>query len=211
MPAAPLASNPVPYCSEAAPIVRPPHVNAEFATDLCRFILSCSMAWWVVEIPFFRHFMRKWIPGVVIPSRQQLSGDVLDAESQRVTDTIKVAVENKHATGACDGWKNIRKDSLIGSTANVEGNPVLLNVNDISARPKTAETLLEIVEKEIMYILNILKAILVAWCTDASGESAKMRRLLAGKHPWIVVLDCWGHQVRLILLCRVLISTHSNK
>ncbi|TRM56789.1 ribonuclease H-like domain-containing protein [Schizophyllum amplum] len=108
-------------------------------------------------------------------------------------------MQNKYATGACDGWKNVRKDSLIGSTANVEGNPVLLNVNDISSRPKTAETLLEIVESEIEYILNVLQAILVAWCTDASGESAKMRRLLVRRYPWLVVLDCWAHQVQLVV------------
>lgn len=81
-------------------------------------------------------------------------------------------MQNKYATGACDGLQ-----------------PVLLNVNDISSRPKTAETLLEIVESEIEYILNVLQAILVAWCTDASGESAKMRRLLVRRYPWLVVLD----------------------
>lgn len=49
---------------------------------------------------------------------------------------------------------------------------------------------------EIKYVLS-LGIILVAWCTDASGESAKMRRLLRQKIPWIVVVDCWAHQVRL--------------
>ena len=72
----------------------------------------------------------------------------------------------------------------------------MLNVSDISGEPKTAETLLDIVVKEIKYMVETLLLVVVAWCTDASGESAKMRRLLVRKYPWLVVLDCWGHQVR---------------
>ncbi|KIK76263.1 hypothetical protein PAXRUDRAFT_110784, partial [Paxillus rubicundulus Ve08.2h10] len=40
---------------------------------------------------------------------------------------------------------------------------------------------------------------IVAWCTDASGESAKMRCLLVQKMPHLVVVDCWAHQINLIV------------
>jgi hypothetical protein len=35
----------------------------------------------------------------------------------------------------------------------------------------------------------------VALVTDASGEARKARRLFAAKHPSIIVLDCYSHQV----------------
>lgn len=38
--------------------------------------------------------------------------------------------------------------------------------------------------------------IVVALVTDASGEARKARRLFAAKHPSIIVLDCYSHQVR---------------
>lgn len=63
---------------------------------------------------------------------------------------------------------------------------------------KTAETLLDIVLWEIEYVTKVLFVLLVAWCTDASGESAKMRHLLREKYAWIVVLDCWAHQFNLV-------------
>lgn len=73
--------------------------------------------------------------------------------------------------------------------------PWLLNVFDISALPKTAETLLEYILKEITYISDELRVVLIAWCTDASGESKKMRRLLRERLGWIITVDCWSHQV----------------
>ncbi|THU86616.1 hypothetical protein K435DRAFT_868115 [Dendrothele bispora CBS 962.96] len=82
---------------------------------------------------------------------------------------------------------------------NMEYQPHLLNVTDISSKLKTAESLLDIVLKEIKHVQNVLMVFLVAWCTDCSGESAKMRRLLCGVFPWIIVLDCWAHQFILVV------------
>ncbi|KIK75534.1 hypothetical protein PAXRUDRAFT_172564, partial [Paxillus rubicundulus Ve08.2h10] len=35
--------------------------------------------------------------------------------------------------------------------------------------------------------------------TDVGGDSAKMRRLLVQKFPHLTVVDCWAHQVNLIV------------
>lgn len=40
--------------------------------------------------------------------------------------------------------------------------------------------------------------IIIAIVTDASGEARKARQLLGEKYPWLVVLDCYAHQVILI-------------
>ncbi|KAK7684286.1 hypothetical protein QCA50_012610 [Cerrena zonata] len=112
---------------------------------------------------------------------------------------MKMKVSGKFGTGQCDGWKNIAKTSLIVSMINVEYVPWLLNVFDISALEKTADTLLEYVLKEIKYITEELHVVLVAWCTDASGESRKMRRLLREHLGWIITVDCWSHQINLIV------------
>ncbi|THU90830.1 hypothetical protein K435DRAFT_910345, partial [Dendrothele bispora CBS 962.96] len=58
---------------------------------------------------------------------------------------------------------------------------------------------MKIVLNEMHQIRDAFKVILVAWCTDASGESAKMRRDLLVKFPWLVVLDCWAHQINLVV------------
>ncbi|KAL6309075.1 hypothetical protein BKA93DRAFT_717676, partial [Sparassis latifolia] len=168
--------------------------QAEFAADLCRLFVVCNIAWWNVEQPYWRAFFQKWLPRALLPGRHELSGRILDGEVDKVMDEIIKKVHNKFATGQCDGWKNVAKTSLIASMVNVEYTAYLMNTYDISALPKTAENLLEIVLSEIKYYTEKLQVILVAWCTDASGESAKMRRLLVQRFPFLVVLDCWCHQ-----------------
>ncbi|KIM64232.1 hypothetical protein SCLCIDRAFT_37040, partial [Scleroderma citrinum Foug A] len=77
--------------------------------------------------------------------------------------------------------------------------PYLLNTTNISAHPKTAERLLDIVMAEISYATDVLKVKLIAWCSDAGGDSAKMRRLLDQKLPHLIAVDCWAHQVNLVV------------
>jgi len=60
---------------------------------------------------------------------------------------------------------------------------------------KTADNLLGIVLKDIDYAKVVLGILVVAWCTDASGESLKMRKLLRVEQPWMITVDCWAHQV----------------
>lgn len=37
--------------------------------------------------------------------------------------------------------------------------------------------------------------VIIAIVTDASGEARKACQLLGEKYPWLVVLDCYAHQV----------------
>jgi hypothetical protein len=74
-----------------------------------------------------------------------------------------------------------------------------LNSYDISSGPKTAERLLEIVLEEIKFATEVLKLNVVAWCTDASGELATMQKLLVHKIPSVIAVDCWCHQVDLVI------------
>ena len=53
--------------------------------------------------------------------------------------------------------------------------------------------------KEIEEVYNKLKdewgVTVVGLVTDASGEARKARRLFARKYPFLIVLDCYSHQV----------------
>ncbi|THU99525.1 hypothetical protein K435DRAFT_613004, partial [Dendrothele bispora CBS 962.96] len=165
-----------------------------FQADLCCLMVTGLVAWRAVDIPYWRWFFSKWVPGAILPNRDVLSGRILDKEVEKADEETRKCTMGRFGTGQCDGWKNVAKKSLITSMVNVEYEPHLLNVTDISSKPKTAETLLDIVLKEIEHVQKVLLVFLVAWCTDCSGESAKMRRLLYAHFPWIVVLDCWAHQ-----------------
>jgi hypothetical protein len=94
--------------------------QAEWMADMCRLMIACNIAWWAVENPYWRYFFAKWVPDGLMPGRKQLSSRILDEEAEKVVNGMKLKLKGKHATGSCDGWKNIAKTSLIGSMINVE-------------------------------------------------------------------------------------------
>ncbi|KAL6307080.1 ribonuclease H-like domain-containing protein [Sparassis latifolia] len=141
----------------------------------------------------------KWIPGSKTPSENHLAGPVLDREVEQVEVDIKATVAGKIGTGQCDGWKSISKMHIVGSMVNVENEPYLVHTHNVSDKPKTGDTLLDIVLADITYCLTYLKIIIAAWCTDAGSDAASMRRKLKERLPWIIVLDCWAHQINLIV------------
>ncbi|PCH39122.1 hypothetical protein WOLCODRAFT_31142, partial [Wolfiporia cocos MD-104 SS10] len=126
-------------------------------------------------------------------------GRILEEEAQRVVIGMKQQVQGRFAMGQSDGWKNVTRTSLVTSMINVEYSPYLLNAVDISTQAKNAENLLEIVKAEIKYCMEVLETKVVAWCTDSSGESVKMQRLLRIIFPWIVTVACWAHQLNLVV------------
>lgn len=71
-----------------------------------------------------------------------------------------------------------------------------MRVHDASTERKTTENLLRILEEVVKDLEGNWKARVVAVVTDASGESRKARRLYGRKYKWVIVLDCYAHQVR---------------
>ncbi|TBU52035.1 ribonuclease H-like domain-containing protein [Dichomitus squalens] len=134
-----------------------------------------------------------------MPTRQVVAGRILDDEAKRVVEGMQLHLRQRYGTGQSDGWKNPVKASIIGSMVNAEYEAYTLHIHDVSVLPKTAETLLTIVETEIEFCEKVLGMIISAWCTDGGGDCAKMRRLLLKKRPHLAVPHCWAHQVRLVL------------
>ncbi|KAF8549193.1 hypothetical protein OG21DRAFT_1488736 [Imleria badia] len=69
-----------------------------------------------------------------------------------------------------------------------------IQVHDASGDPKTAEELLKHMLLAISIIETEWGATVIAFTTDALGESWKARRLLQEKFPRLVVPDCLAHQ-----------------
>jgi len=75
----------------------------------------------------------------------------------------------------------------------------LTHVYDTSAECKTAENLLGLMLKEKAYIESELGQRLIGWVSDASGESHATHKQLQNRFPQLLVVNCYAHQVGLIL------------
>ena len=58
--------------------------------------------------------------------------------------------------------------------------------------------LLEKINKVKFYVESEWRITLVAVTLDASGESAKARRLARQLYPQLLTPDCYGHQVHIV-------------
>lgn len=193
----------------------PSAMLSEFHADLCWLMVSEIVSWRVVEHPFWHYFFAKWVPGSVLPGRDVLSGQILDDEVVKADAKTKDEVWERYVMGQCDSWKNIAKKNLIASMMNAEykvcceiqswiwcvANLDMFCYSHIFSMSQIfhqSQKLLKLSLILFEYVTKVLFVFLVAWCTDASDESTKMRRLLHEKHKWIIVLDCWAHQLNLV-------------
>jgi len=53
-----------------------------------------------------------------------------------------------------------------------------------------------VVEKE--YIEKDLGLKLIGWVSDAGGDSRAARLRFQAAYPWLLVVDCFAHQVRIL-------------
>lgn len=72
-------------------------------------------------------------------------------------------------------------------------------MDDVSIERKTAEKFLQQLQDAYEEVEQKWKAMVIAVVTDASGECRKARREFLRDHPWVVVIDCYAHQVSILL------------
>lgn len=72
-----------------------------------------------------------------------------------------------------------------------------VDVTDVTTERKTADNLLEKMCTVIEKVEREWKTKVIAFTTDASGESRKARQLLREKFPYMVTPDCYAHQVNI--------------
>lgn len=75
-----------------------------------------------------------------------------------------------------------------------------MRVHDASNERKTADNLFKLMVEVIEELRSEWNVNVVAFTTDASGESRKARKMLLARFPYFVCPDCFAHQVRQLLL-----------
>ncbi|KDN35726.1 hypothetical protein RSAG8_11349, partial [Rhizoctonia solani AG-8 WAC10335] len=173
--------------------------QAELEADLCKLFVANGWAWHGINGPETQIFFEKWFPATTLPDRHKLSGPILQRELEAANASMRNAISGRVATGMSDGWKNIRRNSLIASMLSVDYTTYTVKVHDVSAEHKTAENHLNIVLNDIDYAEKEHNIKVIAWVSDAGGDSRAMRVRLHRLRPYILVFDCWAHQINLVV------------
>lgn len=182
--------------------------QSSFEIHLIRLIAEGNLPLRFSENRRWLLFCQMFMPHAKIPSRKVLTNRILPRELQHWRTQAYNRLSGQLVTLQSDGWTGINNRHYIAFIVTTPSQVCKLllflphylkcfqvlpvRVFDVSADRKTAENLLALME-EVTRILHNTHIIVVAWTTDASGESRKARNLLAAKKSYIAVPDCYAH------------------
>ncbi|TFK58634.1 hypothetical protein BDN72DRAFT_781827 [Pluteus cervinus] len=137
--------------------------------------------------------------GLVIPSRQQVSGELLDKANSEVMKRVKAVLDGRYAVLASDGWKDESKDSVSGVNLTVGGKTYLIDLILATAHKKDGESMCNAFEGMIDKAEQLYGVVVVGFCCDNDGGSQRGRKDLVLRHPWLFGPPCCAHQFQLVL------------
>ncbi|KAF8151389.1 hypothetical protein B0H34DRAFT_665164 [Crassisporium funariophilum] len=134
--------------------------------------------------------------GNVIPSRPQISGQLLDNANQSVTQQLKAALQGKDTALEKDESKNLLNgvNILVEEKVNISDYLILA-----TAHKKEGLSICLAFEGMIEKAENIYGVIITAFCCDNNGGSQHRRKDLVLKWLWLFGPPCCAHQFQLIL------------
>jgi len=212
-----------PATSQALQPVWPPsrgvwssELQTKFETCVARLTAATGLPLSWVDNPEWIDFIHHFLPGATSPSRKVLTTRLIPHAAESYRQLAKEVSKNQNATIQGDGWTGINFHHLLGFmiSVNRKVGPTLhtmgiftncppqiytVKVHDTSCERKTADNLVVHLNNTIRTVRGDYSAYVAGVVTDASGECRKARRILALEHPDIVFLDCYAHQVFVLL------------
>ncbi|KAG6881861.1 hypothetical protein C0995_000316 [Termitomyces sp. Mi166 len=154
----------LPFTSDQAGIVQEQFLHATVSANL--------PFRWIEDPEVITLFLLFWsTAGDVIPSRQQISGLLLDKANEAVHKQVKRALQGKYAVLTSDGWKDDSQNAISGVNLSVEGKTYLIDLINSTAHKKDGAAMCEAFEGMIDRAEQDYGVYIVALCCDNDGGS----------------------------------------
>lgn len=172
---------------------------------IIEFIIDCAVAFNIVERPSFRRLMNFLRPGVQdqVPKRTCIGTTILrkrfkEAEERRDANIDRAKAAGHYLGLIVDGWDTVNKSQLEGVMLKAGMHSYLLDAID----PGTEHHGIAVAKMwENIFVKNaaVHMSRLRYFISDNAGQCGRARRILALRHPYIVFMKCWAHQVNLMV------------
>ena len=167
------------------------------------------------EVQELFKMMRTAAPAI-LPTGKSISGRLLNNASEKVEVELKKLLRGKMIGIVDDGWKGAKKEKLDGVCANVDfkvsifpvadetndtlltisSQSVTLELNETTAQNKDGPGMADYFEEVIDRVEGKYGCTVIYFTTDSDGGAKKGRLLLQERRPWMLVPQCFAHQVR---------------
>ncbi|CDO74573.1 hypothetical protein BN946_scf184771.g9 [Trametes cinnabarina] len=149
-----------------------------------------------IENPVWLSFCDEFLPSAKVPSRTTLSRRLLRDEVKLFRAQAITRTAGANATLQADGWTGINNHHLVAFMLTGKREVHAVCVVDTSHERKTADNFVKHVEEVLQETGEKWKVKVIAFTSDASGESRAARIKLLFKYPYLIILDCYAHQTR---------------
>ena len=170
--------------------------------DKEKFEISLAKAWFACNFPFMS-IENKWVkehykelrPGYTLPTRQKLSGPLLDAVHEEMTTKACEFLSGAKVTLSVDTWSDVNNSPVLASSFIYKEKVFVVGGLDTTGEPHNAENLLHFVQEQIKQAESKFKVEIVGLVTDNAENMRKMRNDLNAD---IVSYGCSAHQLNLL-------------
>jgi hypothetical protein len=149
----------------------------------------------------------------VIPSRHQMSGQLLNRANDNVTGRQKVLLRGQYAVLTADRWKDESRNAVNGVNLSINGKvkfclnngtlktyhlPIKTYLVDLilaNSHKKDGVSMCEAFEGMIDKAEDTYGVIVISLCCDNDGGSQRGRKNVVLRRPWLFGPPCCGHQV----------------
>ena len=166
------------------------------------------------EVQELFKMMRTAAPAI-LPTGKSISGRLLNNASEKVEVELKKLLRGKIIGIVDDGWKGTKKEKLDSVCANVDfkvsifpvadetddtlltifSQSVTLELNKTTVQNKDGPGMADYFGEVIDHVEGKYGCTVIYFTTDSDGGAKKGRLLLQERHPWMLVLQCFAHQV----------------
>ncbi|KAH6873589.1 hypothetical protein BKA70DRAFT_1379130 [Coprinopsis sp. MPI-PUGE-AT-0042] len=167
----------------------------EFEEGLAEITVACGFPLSWLDNPRVIQFFDQWFPGAKLPSRKVVTGRIIPTLVKKSREQVIASIKGQSMTLQGDGWTGINQRHVVAFMVGMNGKVYTVDVVDSTIERRTAEQFLGLLEAAYEKASKEMLVKVIGVVTNASGESAKARHDFARKHPEIIVLDCYAHQV----------------
>jgi hypothetical protein len=148
-----------------------------FENLILRMCISNGLSFSFIDNDDTKEFFKFIAPGIELPTRKKLGGQILLDASKDLQETIlKVAQSDEHGvTIAVDGWSNVKQEKLWGVvliTSN--GTPLIWGAQEVTSERSQTQDVIRHFEI-LMSQLNSKNIKITAFISDSAGEYVAAR------------------------------------
>ncbi|KAJ7237891.1 ribonuclease H-like domain-containing protein [Mycena haematopus] len=142
---------------------------------------------WTEDVEVIKLFiMFRALACDAIPSRDVLSGTLLNKASIEVEKALRTALKLKYVVLSSDGWKDDQRNPITGVNVSANGKSYLIDLIQSNGHKKDGASMCLAFE-------------VILFCCDNDGGSLRGRKDLNLKRPWLIIAPCCAHQGELML------------